>query len=268
MQRKQVQGGMYLRTELTGYLTVGADWQGEWHEHPFDELVYICSGSFFSECAGVRLQLQSDAAVLIPSGVRHRFCGAAPNSCMLYIGASYRCYGLPVKLSVAGCIGIDMPEMLAVLHRAAKFFSSAPGEDIPVLPASLTAQLIPLWEKLAPPLHTGQEDALIAARIKEYLSEHIHEKIVPEELAASFYLSPKTILAAFRRATGQSVLQYHNRLRMEKAMMLLHTSDLRISEIADMLGFNTVQYFSSCFHSCYGISPRAIRDKKNDSDNL
>ena len=184
MQRKQVQGGIYLRPELTGFLTVEADWKGEWHEHPFDELVYICRGAFIAEHGSRRLPLQRGAAVLMPADVRHRFSSSAPNSCMLYIGASYRCHGIPIRLSAADCVSIDRPDTLAVLHRAAELFCTAPGEDAPVLSASLFSQLIPLWESFSTPLHTNHEDTLTAARIKENLSEHIHEKIVPAELAA------------------------------------------------------------------------------------
>ncbi len=265
MLRKQVQGGMYLRSELTGQLTVEADWQGEWHEHPFDELVHICRGSFFLEWAGQHRHVSSGSAILIPAGIRHRFRSMAPESRMLYIGASLRYHEVPVKLALTDCAGITTEPALAALRNADALFC-APCQTPAVLPASLIAQFTPLWESYLPPLLPGEEDAVTANRICEYLSDHIGEKIIAEKLAASFYLTPRTMNTIFQRAVGASVKQYLKRLRMEKALLLLQTSELPICEIAEMLGFDTVQYFSACIREQYGASPRSLRQERRKKE--
>jgi two-component system response regulator YesN len=54
---------------------------------------------------------------------------------------------------------------------------------------------------------------------------------------------------------GSTFIEYVSRLRMERAKLLLHDSNLKTYEAAEKVGFNDPQYFSSCFKKYTGMTP-------------
>jgi len=79
------------------------------------------------------------------------------------------------------------------------------------------------------------------------------------ELLSIAHMSRSTLMRVFRRATGQTPIEYLVRLRIQKAMELLRNSDRTITEIAMDVGFNDSNYFSRQFRRITGSSPRQIR---------
>ena len=59
--------------------------------------------------------------------------------------------------------------------------------------------------------------------------------------------------------TGKTPSQFIRSIRLQKAIELLKTTDLNISEIAYQVGFNDPNYFSRSFSEEFGVSPNAIR---------
>ena len=81
-----------------------------------------------------------------------------------------------------------------------------------------------------------------------------------DELVATAHMSRSNLMRIFRRATGQTPIEYLLRLRIQKAMELLRNSDLPITEIALEVGFNDSNYFSRQFRRILSESPRAYRN--------
>jgi AraC-like DNA-binding protein len=66
----------------------------------------------------------------------------------------------------------------------------------------------------------------------------------------------------FRNVTGKNLQEYVNELRVEKAKILLRDTDLNITEIANSVGFNDLNYFSRVFKRGAEVSPRKFRRGK------
>lgn len=81
---------------------------------------------------------------------------------------------------------------------------------------------------------------------------------IPDLLAIA-HMSRSTLMRVFRKATGQSPIEYLVRLRIQKAMQHLRTSDRTITEIAMDVGFNDSNYFARQFRRITGRSPRKFR---------
>jgi AraC-like DNA-binding protein len=73
------------------------------------------------------------------------------------------------------------------------------------------------------------------------------------------HMSRSNLMRVFRKATGQTPIEYLLRLRIQKAMELLQNSDLKITEIAFEIGFNDSNYFTRQFKRIQGLSPRDFR---------
>jgi len=65
----------------------------------------------------------------------------------------------------------------------------------------------------------------------------------------------------FKKATGLTFTDYLGRVRVEKAKNLLLNPDLRVSEIAYAVGFQSLTHFNRVFRELTGESPTNFREK-------
>lgn len=83
-----------------------------------------------------------------------------------------------------------------------------------------------------------------------------------DELLRIAHMSRSNLMRVFRRATGQSPIEYLIRLRIRKAMELLRNTEQTITEIALETGFNDSNYFSRQFKEITRESPSAYRNRQ------
>ncbi|MDF7799065.1 AraC family transcriptional regulator [Pontiellaceae bacterium B1224] len=80
-----------------------------------------------------------------------------------------------------------------------------------------------------------------------------------DDLAQIAHMSKSNLLTVFRKATGQTPIDYLMRLRIQRAMEMLTKSDSTITEIAFTVGFNDSNYFTRQFRKVAGMPPRQYR---------
>ena len=80
-------------------------------------------------------------------------------------------------------------------------------------------------------------------------------------LADDMNLSSGYLSSLFKSLFGIPFQDYLNNIRMEKAKLLLLTTDLKNYEISDQIGFDNVYYFNSKFKKTFGVTPKEF--KKN-----
>ena len=74
-----------------------------------------------------------------------------------------------------------------------------------------------------------------------------------------FILAPFTV-ALYLKHTGVTILSYINTLKIDKAKLLLQEKDLKIYQIASLIGIDDQYYFSKLFKSIVGVSPHQYRN--------
>ncbi|MFW5736970.1 MAG: response regulator transcription factor, partial [Halanaerobium sp.] len=105
-----------------------------------------------------------------------------------------------------------------------------------------------------------QKNKKIINEMKEYIAAKYQDGITLSEMALKFNLSTGHLSNLFHEETGESFSDYLNMIRLNKAKELLKTTDDKIYQIADQLGFNDAYYFSSWFKKLVGASPTTYRD--------
>lgn len=98
-----------------------------------------------------------------------------------------------------------------------------------------------------------------AASTVEWMREHLDRAVRLPELAALAGMSVPHYAALFRQSTGYAPVNYHLRLRLQRACQLLDSTRLPVSEVAEATGFSDPYYFSRMFRGIVGRSPRAYR---------
>ncbi|MCA4132587.1 AraC family transcriptional regulator [Arthrobacter sp. M4] len=102
---------------------------------------------------------------------------------------------------------------------------------------------------------TLEERPSALARMMDYVSRNLDRPLTIAEIARAGGTSPATAQRAFRRWTGESVLAWVRSRRMHEAARLLHTTGLRVGEVAHAVGFDDPLYFSRVFAKTYGVAP-------------
>lgn len=95
--------------------------------------------------------------------------------------------------------------------------------------------------------------------VAEYLTLHCETGESLEQLAKRFYVSKSYLSRIFREVTGFSVNEYRSLARIRRARELLAGSEYSITEISEMLGFESVTYFERVFKKHGGGTPLKYR---------
>lgn len=93
-------------------------------------------------------------------------------------------------------------------------------------------------------------------RAIRYIYKHLYEPCRLETIAAEVKLHPTYLSYLFKTEVGINLTQYVRTQKMEEAKKLLLNTDYSISQIAEMLGYNSLSYFSKVFSAHFNASPR------------
>lgn len=102
--------------------------------------------------------------------------------------------------------------------------------------------LSPIVEKTISIIHTYLQNDLSL----ETIADHVHT-------------NPSHLSRTFKRECGQSITDYINQVKIEKAQELLTCTNLMAYEIAEKVGFHDPTYFSSTFKKYTGMSPKEYK---------
>jgi AraC-like DNA-binding protein/ligand-binding sensor protein len=99
----------------------------------------------------------------------------------------------------------------------------------------------------------------VIARAKRFIEDHHRDDLSLGQVAASVHTSLFYFCKLFKRHTGVSFTEYVSRLRTEKAKKLLLNLNLRVSEIAYEVGFQSLTHFNRVFKRILHESPSEYR---------
>ncbi|WP_433944493.1 response regulator [Paenibacillus sp. SN-8-1] len=106
---------------------------------------------------------------------------------------------------------------------------------------------------------TKKLDSQLVKDIKQYIHTNYHQEITLQHIADRFFISRENVSRKFKQVSSENLSEYLSKLRIDKAKQLLRSSDLRLSQISTMVGFQDEKYFSRVFKKVTGMTPREYR---------
>ena len=101
---------------------------------------------------------------------------------------------------------------------------------------------------------------MIVEHIKNIIECNLEkEDLTLEWIAEQMHFSSTYIRQLFKQKTGERVMEYVIRKRMEKAAALLLKTNLKIQDIATACGYNNQRYFASSFKKYYDSTPTEFK---------
>ena len=98
-------------------------------------------------------------------------------------------------------------------------------------------------------------------RVVAYIHEHLADDLSLTEVASVVPLSAHYFATLFKQSTGETLLQYVTRCRIERAKELLAKRTLVIADICQQVGFRDQSYFTKVFRRHSNMTPKVYRSK-------
>jgi AraC family transcriptional regulator len=95
----------------------------------------------------------------------------------------------------------------------------------------------------------------------DYIHAHLNGDLSMAQIASSINTSPTHFASLFKRATGVSLHQYVIKQRVERAKLLLETTDLPILNIASKVGFSSQSHLTYHCKRQTGMTPKQIANR-------
>lgn len=238
------------------------------HLHKAIEIIFVTSGSVACRIQDTEITLNSNDTVLINPLFAHRIRPLTPAS-ITYMQIDISKYDLretyPVSLCFNEFVSHQFTESHFLIQEHTELFRVLQNLKEEAIGQQKGFQLYIkgyIFE-IAAYIHrhflspkTISEKYLpdISAMVT-YIEENYHSKIYLEDIAKAAGLEKYSICKTFKKATGQTLVDYINFVRLQKARALLTAGDSNIAQVAFSCGFSSVQYFNRVFKNYYACTP-------------
>ena len=101
----------------------------------------------------------------------------------------------------------------------------------------------------------------VVHQITALIQERYGDALTVDDLAERVYLTPNYIRTLFKQKTGETILEYLTKVRIEQASELLKNKSLKIHEVTRAAGYENVSYFCALFQKHKGVTPNEYRKK-------
>ena len=108
--------------------------------------------------------------------------------------------------------------------------------------------------------HDAAHRGLTIEGLMVYVEENYSDDFSLADLARLCDLSAGYLSRAFRQTCGTPLFEYINRIRIQKACLLLKRSNMPVIEIAYAVGYNNLSFFNRYFRKLMRVSPSQYRN--------
>lgn len=139
------------------------------------------------------------------------------------------------------------------LETARRFESATDVETLCALAADACEELLGKLDESRGPSEALMEKALA------FIERGFGRDLTDADVARQLGMSTSHFRHLFRQTTGQPFHAYLVSLRLEKARAMLMAQDAKVSEVAQIVGFQSPSHFTRLFRSRFGVAPSAVQ---------
>ena len=274
---------MNLMMLNVGCATHHADWNWQKVSSPFIRIFYIVEGEAILHLPEEDMLLKPGYMYMIPAFVIHSYeCHGVFKLYYIHMYEGFKnevnlqdTYELPTEVRAGNSIR-QLFEYVSSQYPDAMLPEPDPKSyDTSAQTSNYVERYMnmELWEKMElrgamlmimshfireakPHIWTSDERM---KQVLRYIHEHIADKIDVEDLANMASITKTYFIRLFKQEFGLSPVQYINLKKVERAQLLLYTTDCSVKEVAYKLGFSDHSYFIRLFHKVAGITPQEYR---------
>lgn len=257
------------------YFEFSKDYKFGGEAHDFWELVYVDNGELTAISDNVERNLTKGEIVFHSPGEWHSLRADGTNAASAII-ISFNCYSEAAEKLVGRKFSTGNTErlLLSEIIKEAQNAFDTPLSDLvtPKLHRKKEAvfgseQLIKLnickliinllRERLSPAHATTKRnlDMGLFGEITEFLKSNLGKNLSLDDISHHAGISKTALKQLFYQKAGCGACEYYIRLKIERAKTYIREENYNFTQIAEMLGYGSVHYFSSQFKSRVNMTP-------------
>lgn len=222
---------------------------------------------------GVHQTLETNQYVILPAGFEHEYGSAKDTPWTIYwlhfagTLAPFYAQNADTPHSIQPGINSRISNRITIFEEIFKVLSEGLVDENLHYSASLLHHFLGTLRYIQPyrDAETEQKNTGFIEAVKHFMAENIERHITLQQLADYIGMSASHLSMRFRQQTGNSPIQYLNKLRVEKAAEMLRESDMQINQISYKVGFEDPLYFSRMFSKTMKLSPKEYRKNLQSS---
>lgn len=275
---------IHLSTEFPNFV-------GVLHRHQFIEIVYILSGEAIHTVGGKEYEVKSGDVTIINSGIPHKFTSkpdlkenfvtydlmitpdfldaaaidmsnfeSLKNSFLFYSLLSSDDSEYP-DMHISGKLYSDYGEIFTRIYREFERQEKGYIELIRAYVIELIIKIFRRIEKMGTVTLSPDKLETIYGAVR-YIENNYNTKLSVDEIASKVFISPDYFRKLFKKVTGNSVMAFQQKMRIDEACRLLSTSNIAIQEIGRMIGYDDMKAFYKSFKKVTGKTPKEYRNNQ------
>ncbi len=162
----------------------------------------------------------------------------------------------------AKCISSNI---INLLYKKHKFTVSEQEILVKIFSSDSAEEIVMLFKEIVENINNKDDGVdtkrLISKCLNIIENKYMMNDISLEYIAEKLYVSPAHLSRLFKKQTGKNFIDFLKEYRLKKASELLKNTNLRVNEIAKMVGYDSTSYFTTIFHKYYNTTPAQFREK-------
>jgi len=264
------------------------DFEGKYkhyvEKHDFWELCYVSHGCIQVFLDDIKMHVDSQQLILIPPNKKHSFFSENGNDSKAFVICfdSFSQVLLPISANIFTADKVQTDCMEKIIAECATTFRMNENGLMEVIPSPLFGGQQALWlqleylliilvrrmsaEKNSGIVFISDENfyADLVNVIQRFLRKNVHQKLTLDEICDKFNYSKSYLCRVFKEQTGETLMNYFNRLKIEEAKRMLRQSTQLVTNISESLGFRELKYFDAIFKRFTGVTPVTYRNSKEN----
>lgn len=261
------------------YFEYGPDYAFTGESHDFWELVYADKGEVYVTADDHELLLKKGQMIFHKPGEFHNIRATGKDAPNIVI-VSFECNS-PAMEFFNGCqVAVGDSErvlMARIVEMAGAAFSTPLDDPLAqelvrkpdaafgaeqVIGLSLETMLLDMIRRGDNPA-VGRPTSLIRERsqneflnrVQTYLENNIQRRLTLSDICRDNLVGRSYLQKVFREKTGGGAMEYFGNLKIQKAKEMIREGSHNFTEIASLLGYNSIHYFSRHFKKVTGMTP-------------
>lgn len=116
------------------------------------------------------------------------------------------------------------------------------------------------WMKDIRETPAREDGKSVVEKAKAYIENFYHKDLGIDEIADSVHLSVSHFCSIFKQESGFTFLEYLTKVRIDKACFMLRNTDVKIYQVAPLVGYQDAKYFTQVFKKLTGLTPSEYRE--------
>ena len=236
--------------------------------YPFWQLFYVNRGSMKIIRDGKTETVNEGEIILRPPNQKSTMI--YPEDCTLYLDIiDFICNDEAMDSFSVSPILLDEKEKIQIheiINEAVEYYEVCYSNPIwpELISSALENFLIRLYGRLnnffsfkSEPRKRNTKNNISAKveQINHILEERRFGSVTIEEIANIMNDSPNTLMKCYKKEMNESIMEHFLDLKFQTAKQLISLSELNFTEISEILGFSSVNYFSKFFKKRCGMTP-------------